>query len=92
MIVTLKDRTKIYVSEEKGERLKQALLDPETPDYLQLNDTFIRKEFIVMVEPGGTDPASQIKNDKQIAAPDYRGTANETIDRVRRELQKKMVI
>lgn len=57
MIITLQDRSEIYVSKERGEVLKNALIDGTAPEYIAIgNDTVIRKSFIVKLTAGGQNP------------------------------------
>lgn len=57
MIITLQDRSEIYVSKERGEVLKNALIDGTAPEYIAIGeDTVIRKSFIVKLTAGGQNP------------------------------------
>ena len=70
MIVTLRDRTEIYLNAEQGQRLEMALLDPETPDYIKLGKTTVRKDFIVKLQEGGTPPDRIADESRLIAQPE----------------------
>jgi hypothetical protein len=89
MTLTLRDRTEITLSREKGERLKEILLSDNRPEYIELDHLLVRVDQITKLD---STTASSEPINKQLSAPDYRGTANETIQRVRKKLQEKMVI
>jgi hypothetical protein len=56
MIVTLKDRTEIYITKEQGSKLEQALLSGNTPEFIKLDTITFRTEWIVKLEHGGIPP------------------------------------
>lgn len=92
MIVTLRDRTEIYLNAEQGKRLEMALLDPETPDYLKLGKTTVRKDFIVKVQDGGQPPET-IDRSHRIEAPqisdEQRKLNLKKLAKIREDFQKK---
>lgn len=68
MIITLADRTEHYVNAERGEKLKAVLLDPNSPDYVQINSVLVKKSYIVKLQDGGQPPAITEK-DRLLTVP-----------------------
>lgn len=90
MIIKLQDGSEIYVSKERGDKLKDALIDGTAPDYIAIGeDTVIRKTFIVKLTAGGRPP-ERIEPSHQIEAPDNRGTVSrEKIESIKDALKRR---
>lgn len=70
MIITLADRTEHYVNAERGEKLKAVLLDPNSPDFVQINSVLVKKSYIVKVQDGGQNPEPITDESRLIAQPE----------------------
>lgn len=55
MIVTLRDRSELHISDERGEKLKSALINGTAPEYIAIDGTIVRKDFIVKLKTGGNE-------------------------------------
>ena len=70
MIITLADRTEHYLNAERGEKLKAVLLDPNSPEYVQINSVLVKKTYIVKVQDGGQSPEPITDKSKLLDKPE----------------------
>lgn len=52
MKIILNDRKELIVSDERGKKLKQSLVNG-SDGFVEINDTLIKKSSIARIEPGG---------------------------------------
>lgn len=67
MIITLKDKTEIYVTKEQGNKIEEALINGTAPDFIKLSEITFRTDWIVKLEQGGY--SKEENNCKKIEAP-----------------------
>lgn len=78
MIIYLRDKSEIYISQERGEKLKEALVKGTAPEFIAIDDELIRRDFIVRIKNGGKKYI-----EKQIAEKDYRGEYSPELQKLR---------
>lgn len=93
MIVTLKDRSTIYLPKEKGEVLRKAILDGTAPDWIGINGTVVQKSFIAKLEDGGQPPEGITDKSRLLEMPEIsdeqRAKNLEKLAQIRRDFNKK---
>ena len=68
MIITLKNKREIYLSKERGEKLKELLASENVPEFIVIDQIMVSKTMIAMIEPGGT-PTNVVEHLVAIEAP-----------------------
>lgn len=68
MIITLKNKREIYLSKERGEKLKELLASDNVPEFIVIDQIMVSKTMIAMIEPGGT-PTNVVEHLVAIEAP-----------------------
>lgn len=93
MIITLKDRTELYLPKEKGDILEKALIEGTAPDFIKINGTLVRKDFIAKLQQGGVSPTPIKDESRLIAQPEItdeqRAKNIEKLAKIRADFNKK---
>lgn len=77
MKITLRDMTSIEITNDRGEKLKQALSGNSAPEYIEINNTLVRKDFIVKLEPSAYIEPTDFNQIKAGEKVDNRGTVSQ---------------
>lgn len=97
MIIVLRDRSELIVSQKTGENVAKSL-QKSLDGYLTINKHLINKRFIDMIKPGGiteadvreqNDPNKRLKQDNRSDDEQHKA-ARKKANEIRRKLKKKM--
>lgn len=90
MIIKLQDGSETYVSKERGDKLKNALIDGTAPEYIAIGeDVVIRKTFIVKLTAGGQNPNHIRDKSRLLEEPERRTASREKVESIREALERK---
>jgi hypothetical protein len=82
MIIKLKDGTEIVETSEKAELVKRAI--EQGAIGIELGDKWFRSDWVASIMPGGT---KQVREDRLLDRPDYRGQHSPAKEKLRAQLQ-----
>lgn len=83
MIVTLKDRTAIITTKDEADKIKNAIEDGDVG--IELGSKWFRADWVASIMPGGN---IDMRNYKQIEAPDNHGVDSPAKEKLRKDMEK----